>query len=78
VTCQDDETIGYGLRSRTSDIRTVRALHPTQGHPIVFVDMPGFDDTNMFDMELLAKIAEWLVKKFVYNPEQLVLTLITL
>ena len=78
MTSQEDETIGHGLRSRTSDIRTVRALHPTQGHPIFFVDTPGFDDTDMSDMELLAKIAEWLVKTSVYNAEQLVPTLITL
>ncbi|KIM82896.1 hypothetical protein PILCRDRAFT_820190 [Piloderma croceum F 1598] len=64
ATRQDGGTIGHGLRSFTNDIRTVRANHPIDGRPVVFVDTPGFDDTYKSDMEILTMIADWLVKTY--------------
>jgi hypothetical protein len=36
--------------------------HPTGGYPVVFVDTPGFDDIYISDIDILATIADWLVK----------------
>lgn len=62
ATKQDGDTVGHGMQSHTSDIRAVRVTHPTKGHPVVFVDTPGFDDTYKSDTEILTSIADWLVK----------------
>jgi hypothetical protein len=62
ATRQDGQTIGHGLQSCTSDIRTVKVAHPTGGRPVVFVDTPGFDDTYKSDIVVLSMIADWLVK----------------
>jgi len=64
ATRQDGRTIGHGLQSYTSDIRSVRTNHPKDGRPVVFVDTPGFDDTYKSDLEILTMIAEWLVKTY--------------
>jgi hypothetical protein len=61
ATCQNGQTVGHSLRSRTADIRAVRATHPKGGYPVVFVDTPGFDDTVKSDVEILSAIADWLV-----------------
>lgn len=61
ATQQDGSTIGHSLQSMTSDIRTVRYVHPTTSQPILFVDTPGFDDTYKSDIEILSMIADWLV-----------------
>jgi hypothetical protein len=62
ATGQDGHTVGHGMKSHTSDIRSVRVPHPTLGHPMIFVDTPGFDDTYKSDTEILTIIANWLVK----------------
>jgi hypothetical protein len=37
--------------------------HPIAGYPVVFVDIPGFDDTSYrSDTEVLSMTADWLVK----------------
>jgi hypothetical protein len=59
---QDDENVGHGLLSFTSEVRSVRTNHPIKHYPVVFVDTPGFDDTYKSDIEILSMIAEWLVK----------------
>jgi hypothetical protein len=61
ATRQDGRTVGHKLRSFTADIRTVRITHPTDGHPVLFVDTPGFDDTLKSDVEILSMIADFLV-----------------
>jgi predicted GTPase len=61
ATGQDGYTVGHGMKSHTSDIRSVRVPHPTLGHPMVFVDTPGFDDTYKSDTEILTLIANWLL-----------------
>jgi predicted GTPase len=57
-----NDAINHRLQSDTEDIQTVRVVHPKNGHSVVFVDTPGFDDTYNSDTDILAKIAEWLVK----------------
>jgi len=62
ATRQNGQSVGHSLRSHTADIRAVRATHPNGGHPVVFVDTPGFDDTVKSDLEILSTIADWLAK----------------
>jgi len=62
ATGQGHSEINHGLRTATSGIRTIRTTHPKDGHPVVFVDTPGFDDTYIPDNETLSKVADWLVK----------------
>jgi hypothetical protein len=62
ATGQGGQTIGHGLRSFTDTIRSVRVPHPVDGKPVVLVDTPDFGDTTKSDIEILAMIAEWLVK----------------
>jgi predicted GTPase len=38
--------------------------HPEYGSSLVCVDTPGFDDTHLSDMDILAMISEWL--KYMY------------
>jgi hypothetical protein len=57
------DAINHEQESAASEVRTIRATHPKDGHPVVFVDTPGFDDTYVPDTETLQKIADWLVKR---------------
>ncbi|KAF7970687.1 hypothetical protein HWV62_23290 [Athelia sp. TMB] len=56
----DQETIGHGLESHTRNIRAVRCRHPHDSRSYVFVDTPGFDDTNLSDVDILIEISSWL------------------
>jgi len=33
---------------------------------LVFVDTPGFDDTNMSDVDILKMVADWLKATYVF------------
>ena len=57
------DAINHRQESIASEVRTVRATHPTDGRSVVFVDTPGFDDTHVPDTETLEEIASWLVKR---------------
>ncbi|KAF8557842.1 hypothetical protein OG21DRAFT_1406255 [Imleria badia] len=48
------------LRSQTRAVQSVRCLHPDGCRNIVLVDTPGFDDTNLSDVQILRIIAHWL------------------
>ena len=37
-----------------------------QGLRVVLVDTPGFDDTLRPDMDILRRIADWLIKKYLH------------
>jgi len=54
--------IGHKLESCTQKVGVVK--YRCQGHNIVFVDTPGFDDTYKTDFEILDLIAEWLQKTY--------------
>ncbi|KZP32042.1 hypothetical protein FIBSPDRAFT_813055 [Athelia psychrophila] len=64
ATQQSGKSIGHSLQSETSAIRAVRTKHPADQGSIIFVDTPGFDDTNRSDIEILALIAGWFVKVY--------------
>jgi hypothetical protein len=51
--------IGHGSPSFTSDIRSVKTIHPINEYPVVFIDTPGFDDTYRSDIEIMSMIAGW-------------------
>jgi hypothetical protein len=42
------------------EVRTYLPHH--SGDPVVFIEVPAFDDTYKSDTEILSMIAEWLVK----------------
>ncbi|GAB1318342.1 hypothetical protein MFIFM68171_08552 [Madurella fahalii] len=50
--------IGNTLKSCTQEPQVVR--FEVDGHPIVLVDTPGFDDDERSDVEILEIIAKWL------------------
>ena len=33
---------------------------PLEGHRVIIVEMPGFDDTHVDDVEILRRIGVWL------------------
>ena len=37
--------------------------HPTDGHPVLFVDTPGFDEEVKSATTVLSELAKWLKKK---------------
>ncbi|KAF7970679.1 hypothetical protein HWV62_23274 [Athelia sp. TMB] len=68
ATRQNGASIGHALSSQTTEIRTVRYMHPEDNHPVIFVDTPGFDDTLKSDIEILCEIATWFVKALAGSP----------
>ncbi|CAM1504617.1 Fc.00g022080.m01.CDS01 [Cosmosporella sp. VM-42] len=63
VAVQDyQQAIGHGLSSRTQEVIEVDCY--IDGHKVVLVDTPGFDDTNLGDGTILNRIAEWLKLSF--------------
>ncbi|KAF8157122.1 P-loop containing nucleoside triphosphate hydrolase protein [Crassisporium funariophilum] len=56
-----DVGIGHTLESCTSTVNTIKLSFPEYSEcNVVFVDTPGFDDTNKSDAEILKMIADWL------------------
>ena len=53
--------IGHDLDSCTQEVQAVRCSHPDNpNRNVVFLDTPGFDDTDKTDAEVLMAIAHWL------------------
>ncbi|KZP31914.1 hypothetical protein FIBSPDRAFT_812919 [Athelia psychrophila] len=52
------------LQAHISKIRAVRTKHPNDAGSIIFAELPTFDDTNRSDIEILAQIADFLVKAY--------------
>ncbi|KZP32044.1 hypothetical protein FIBSPDRAFT_723717, partial [Athelia psychrophila] len=67
ATQQNVGTVGHSLKSETSEIRAVRTKHPDEQGSVIFVDTPGFNDTNRSDIEILVQIAAWFVKIYQKN-----------
>ncbi|KAL0948455.1 hypothetical protein HGRIS_011028 [Hohenbuehelia grisea] len=63
ATRQNGTTVGHGLTSCTSSIRSVKYTSET-GQTVILVDTPGFDDTTKSDTEILNLLAEWLKKTY--------------
>ncbi|KAH7905079.1 P-loop containing nucleoside triphosphate hydrolase protein, partial [Hygrophoropsis aurantiaca] len=54
-------TVGHDLDSCTQDIVAFTFPHPNDSNRnIVFVDTPGFDDSNRSDYDILREISRWL------------------
>ncbi|KLU90319.1 hypothetical protein MAPG_09283 [Magnaporthiopsis poae ATCC 64411] len=54
--------IGDTLRSETSEVEPYEAV--IDGQKFYLVDTPGFNDTNLSDVEVLRKVAAWLNRTF--------------
>ena len=55
----EETDVGHGLGSCTHQIQVVRCLDK-QNRQIIFVDTPGFDDTNISDFDILQVVADRL------------------
>jgi len=63
LTPKPKKRAGDKLASYTQGIHAVRIRHHVEfGDRLVFVDTPGFDDSERSDMEILKMIGEWLRK----------------
>ena len=63
LTNQPGRRTGSRLEPRTTEVCGARLLnHPVHGDNLVFVDTPGFDDTNKSDLEILQVVSNWLQK----------------
>jgi GTPase Era involved in 16S rRNA processing len=61
VTGLDLAVVGHKLRSCTHEVQAFSIPHPVDSNRnVVFVDTPGFNDTNTKDADILQAIAEWL------------------
>jgi predicted GTPase len=61
LTNQPGRRSGSRLESCTTEVRAVRLFnHPVYDDRLVFVDTPGFDDTNKSDLEILQMVSNWL------------------
>ena len=65
LTGQNGRLSGNSLECVTKYVTGHRIQnHPKYGSSLVCVDTPGFDDTHLLDMDILAMISEWL--KYMY------------
>ncbi|KAF8811578.1 hypothetical protein BYT27DRAFT_7183855 [Phlegmacium glaucopus] len=65
LTGQPGRRAGSYLESCTTEVHAVRLFnHKIYGDRLVFVDTPGFDDTNKSDLEILEMISKWLQKVY--------------
>ena len=56
-----DKGVGHNLESCTTEISITKFHCPDKSNlDVLFVDTPGFDDTNKSDVEILNMIADWL------------------
>ena len=55
-------TVGHDMMSSTSmpQYEIVDNPPPLEGHRVIIVEMPGFDDTHVDDVEILRRIGVWL------------------
>ncbi|KAL4064648.1 P-loop containing nucleoside triphosphate hydrolase protein [Scleroderma citrinum] len=58
----NEDGVGHQLTSCTSDIGVTKCT--ILGFPVVLVDTPGFDDTEISDVQVLEMISDWLVKTY--------------
>jgi hypothetical protein len=59
--------VGHDLESCTSNVSNVRIPIPEMAFgDLVFVDTPGFDDTNKSDVDILKMVADWLKSTYVF------------
>jgi len=51
--------VGHSLDSCTQEVQAFECFD-SKGRQIVLVDSPGFNDTNVSDIDVLQAIADWL------------------
>jgi GTPase Era involved in 16S rRNA processing len=60
---QERTNVGHDLQSCTAEIMPVCATYPADPNAhVVFIDTPGFDDTDVSDITILERVSEWLIK----------------
>ena len=54
--------VSHNMESCTSTLQyeIVDNPPPLEGHRVIIVDTPGFEDTHVDDVEILRRIAVWL------------------
>ena len=59
--------VGHDILSCTSTLQYAIIDNPSsgEGHRVIIVDTPGFDDTYEDDVEILRRIADWLASSLV-------------
>ncbi|KAF8706914.1 50S ribosome-binding GTPase, partial [Rhizoctonia solani] len=62
--------VGNGLRSSTKHLESSKVFQ-VDGQPVVVVDCPGFNDTELTETEILRRLAEFLVKAYT-NQHQII------
>ncbi|KAF8678952.1 50S ribosome-binding GTPase [Rhizoctonia solani] len=55
--------VGNGLRSSTKHLESSK-IFQVDGQPVVVVDCPGFNDTELTETEILRRLAEFLVEAY--------------
>ncbi|KAF5384897.1 hypothetical protein D9615_001483 [Tricholomella constricta] len=61
ATRQSSVVVSDDLESCTQDVQAVSYPHPdASGRNVIFVDTPGFDDTERTDFQVLELIATWM------------------
>ena len=59
-------TVGHNLESFTTEISATKVTFlEKRAFGVVFVDTPGFDETNDADSKILEMISQWLKGRFV-------------
>jgi predicted GTPase len=59
LTSGSNLAVGEGLESCTSMVQACAPFY-LDGKRVLLIDTPGFDDSNISDVEVLQKIAEFL------------------
>jgi len=60
----DGTIVEQRMHPYLGDIRAFRYLHPNNSQPVVFVDTPGFDESDKPTTEVLNTLDEWLVATY--------------
>ncbi|KZP29043.1 hypothetical protein FIBSPDRAFT_851874 [Athelia psychrophila] len=63
----DEEGVYHDLQNPQRSVRIVRAKAKIDGHPMVFLDVPGFEDGAWSDIQILEQIANCLVEHYKQN-----------
>lgn len=64
---------GHGLQSSTAEVSVTKLEYP--GVNLCFVDTPGFDNTNGFDIDILKSVGKWLSTTYVTLKDSLLWTI---
>jgi len=55
--------VGSSLDSVTREVQAFECFN-SEGRRIILVDSPGFNDTNVSDLDVLQSIADWLKQSY--------------